>query len=267
MTRSKILQLSNVIALVVTVIVNYLSNTGIFNGNTMATVSARYENLFTPAGYAFSVWGLIYLFLAAFVIHQSKGIFGSTEAPPVVSRIGWAFVFSCIMNSLWVLAWLYDYTGLSVVIMALLLLSLLHIVRATRMELDVIHFKTIALEWWPFSIYLGWICVAMIANVAALLTKYQWDGFGISPTVWTVIMIFIAGAVNLLLIWKRNMREAAMIGVWGLVAVAVANQSQDRTVFVTALIVAGILFISSGIHGFMNRGRHFIEEKSFIPNR
>jgi len=65
----KIYQITNGVALVITVIINYLSNTGIFNGETMATVSAKYQNLFTPAGYAFSIWGLIYLGLFGFVIY------------------------------------------------------------------------------------------------------------------------------------------------------------------------------------------------------
>jgi hypothetical protein len=71
----KTLQIANILALIITLIINYLSNTGIFNGNTMATVSARYQNFFTPAGYAFSIWGVIYLGLAAFVIYQSWGFF------------------------------------------------------------------------------------------------------------------------------------------------------------------------------------------------
>src|SRR4051812_49151643 len=103
---TKTLQAANILALIVTIVMNYLSNTGIFNGSTMATVSARYQNYFTPAGYAFSVWGLIYLVLSAFVIYQSKGLFGSGKTPDIVGRIGWAFVASCVANCLWIIAWL-----------------------------------------------------------------------------------------------------------------------------------------------------------------
>lgn len=86
----KTLQIANIIALIVMVAVNYLSNTGLFNNETMASVSASYENLFTPAGYAFSIWGFIYLGLTGFIIHQSKGLFNSNcTTPDVVARIGW----------------------------------------------------------------------------------------------------------------------------------------------------------------------------------
>jgi hypothetical protein len=258
---NKTLQISNILALIITIIVNYLSNTGIFNGNTMASVSAEYQNLFTPAGYAFSIWGLIYIGLIAFAIHQSKGLFSAKPTPEVVSKIGWSFVISCIANSLWVIAWLYNYTGTSVVIMCVLLVSLLGIVRATRMELDLITFKQIALESWPFAIYVGWISVALIANVAAYLTKIGWDGFGLSDVAWTIIMIGAAVAVCLLLIWKRNMRESASVGIWALIAIAVANWNENQTVVYASLIAAAVILINTMIHGYKNRAHPFIIEK------
>ena len=256
----KTLQVANIIALIVTVVINYLSNTGVFNNNTMASVSARYQNYFTPSGYAFSIWGLIYLLLAAFAIYQAQGISGKREVPAVVEKIGWLFVLSCAANSAWVLAWLYDFTGLSVLIMIILLCSLWMIIVRTRMEMDLIPIKKIALTWWPFAIYLGWISVALIANVAAYFTKIGWDGFGLSPVAWTVIMICVAGMVYIGLTWKRNLRESSMVGVWALVAVAVANWGTAPAVVNAALIVSAIIFISSGIHAYRNRGRHYLEE-------
>ncbi|GGH27042.1 hypothetical protein GCM10007423_12480 [Dyadobacter endophyticus] len=254
------LQIANIIAVTVTVVVNYLSNTGIFNNSTMASVSARYQNLFTPSGYAFSIWGLIYLLLAVFVVYQSRGISGKREVPAVVEKVGWLFVISCAANSAWVLAWLYDFTGLSVLVMIVLLTSLWRIIVRTRMELDLIPIKKIALTWWPFAIYFGWISVALIANVAAWLTKIGWDGFGLSPVAWTVIMICVAGAVYLVLTWKRNLRESSMVGVWALVAVAVANWETAPAVVDAALIVSAVILISSGIHAHQNRGQHYLEE-------
>jgi hypothetical protein len=254
---NRTLQVANIVALIVTIVMNYLSNTGVFNGETMATVSARYQNLFTPAGYAFSIWGLIYIGLASFVIYQAKGIFDGSAVRPIVGKIGWMFVLSCIANCLWIAAWLYDYTGLSVIVMISLLASLCAIVLRTRMELDLIPLKKIAFEWWPFAMYLGWICVALIANSAAYLTKIEWNGFGLSDSVWTVVMIIAAVIVNLLLTWIRNLRESATIGAWGLAAVAVANQNENQSIYYAALIAVISLLVSCGIHGFKNRGKHF----------
>lgn len=249
----KILSVINIIALIITIILNYLSNTGIFNGNTMSTVSARYQNYFTPAGYAFSIWGLIYLGLAAFVIYHAIIAFKNNNENNVVLKVGWWFVISCLANSAWIFAWLYDYTGLSVIIMIVLLFSLVMIILRTRMELDDLPMKQIAFVWWPFSLYAGWITVALIANISAWLTKINWDGFGFSSIAWTIIMVIVAGIIYLIMIWQRNMREYALVGVWGLVAIAVANWTDQPGIVQTSVIVSVILFLSSSIHAIKNR--------------
>ncbi|MBC7744665.1 MAG: tryptophan-rich sensory protein [Flavobacterium sp.] len=250
-----ILQISNFIALILTLVINYLSNTGIFNGNTMATISAENQNLFTPAGYAFSIWGIIYIFLFSFVIYQGLSLFYKSFDDKVVLQIGWWFVVTCLANSAWVLAWLYNYIGISVLIMLLLLFSLLQIVIKTEMELTMIPLKKIVFTWWPFSIYFGWISVAAIANISAYLTKIEWDGFGISEINWAIIMIFIAGIINLFMIWKRNMREFALVGIWALLAVAVANYNSVQPVVIAAIFVSLVLLLNVLIHAFKNRNQ------------
>jgi len=249
----KVLQVTNAIALVITLVINYLSNTGIFNGNTMATVSASYQNYFTPSGYAFAIWGLIYIGLLAFVIYQARGLFTNAPNDWPVPEIGWWFVVSCAANSLWVFAWLYDYIGLSVIIMIVLLFSLIKIILNTRMELDDLPLKKIAFVWWPFCLYSGWITVALIADTAAWLTKIHWSGFGISGISWAVIMILVAAIINLGVTWIRNMREFALVGSWALIAIAVANWNEAEAVVITAIAAAVVLFISSGIHAYIHR--------------
>ena len=249
----KTLQILNGVALIVTIIINYLSNTGIFNGNTMAMVSGKYHNYFTPAGYAFSIWGLIYLGLIAFVIYQARSLWKKVEDEWPVLEIGWWFIISCVANSLWVIAWLYDYIGISVIIMAILLISLIKIILATRMELDDLPLKKIAFVWWPFCLYSGWISVAFVADAAAWLTKIKWNGFGISEVAWALIMIIVAGVINLFITWNRNMREFAFVGAWALIAIAVSNWNVQESIKITAIIVAAILLISSSIHGYKNR--------------
>lgn len=253
----KSLQITNGVALLAVIIVNFLATRGIFNGATVGDVSARYQSYFTPAGYAFSIWSVIYLGLIAFVIFQGRSLFKEREkeADKAVAQIGWWFVVSCIANILWLFAWLYDYIGLSVVIMALLLFALVRIIIQTHMETVDAPLQKIVFVWWPFSIYSGWIAVAIIANTAAYLTKVGWQRLGIGEFSWTMIMIMAVGVINLALTWTRNMREFALVGVWGLVAVAVANWGEEQPIAFTALATAAILFISSGIHGFINRKR------------
>jgi hypothetical protein len=245
----KTLQIANIIAFIVMVALNYISNTGLINGETMASVSAEYQNLFTPAGYAFSIWGLIYLGLGVFVIFQAISVRGKKLVP----KIGWWFVISCLLNMSWIFAWLFHYTDTSVIIMSLLLLSLLIIVFRTRMELDDEPLPVIAFFWWPFSFYSGWISVALIANVAAYLTSIGWDGLGISEVIWTIIMIIIAAIINLAITWTRNMREFAVVGAWGLAAVGIANHGGNNIIYYTAIAAAAVLLISSSVHAIKNR--------------
>ena len=249
----KTLQIINTVAFVITIVINYVAGAGLLNGQTIGDISGRYENLFTPAGYAFSIWGLIYLMLAGFVIYQARGLFKKVEKDDFILQIGWWFVISSIANSLWLIAWVNDYIALSVLLITILLFSLLKIVINTNMERWDAPFPKIVLLWWPFCFYSGWITVAVIANISAYLTKAGWQGWGISDPAWAIIMIIAAGLINLFMIITRNMREFALVGIWGLIAVAVANWSIHQPIVVTAIIVSVILFTAIAIHGYQNR--------------
>ncbi len=251
----KILPIANGLALLITIAINYVSNTGMLNGNTMKTVSDQYFNFFTPAGYAFSIWGLIYLGLIGFVCYTGRSIFNGKDTEPLLLKIGWWFVVSCLANSLWVVVWLYEYTGLSVIIMGVLLLSLLKIIVNTRMELDYHPTKTYIFVFWPFALYSGWVSVAIIANLAAWLTKINWTGWGISEVSWTIIIVLVAGLINIYMIRTRNLREFAVVGIWGLVAVAMSNQSTNSAITYTCYAVAFIVFIFIGISAMKNKQR------------
>jgi hypothetical protein len=248
----KTLQISNGIALVSTIVINYLSNTGIMNNTTIGEISGGLRTLFTPAGYAFAIWGLIYLLLLGFAMYQGRSLVVNVRDDDFILNIGWWFVLSCIANSAWVFSWIYSYTGVSCLFIFLLLISLLKIVWNNKMELWDAPFSVKIFLWWPFVIYCGWVTVASIANVSAYLVKIDWNGFGLSPVTWTIIMISIATLVNLAITWIRNMREFAYVGAWALIAIGVANQEIETTVANTAFIAATILIFSSLMHGFKN---------------
>ncbi len=246
------LQIANGMALGSTIFINYLSNTGLMNNTTIGEISGGLRTLFTPASYAFAIWGLIYLMLLGFAIYQGRSLVVKVRDDDFVMNIGWWFVLSCIANCAWVFSWIYGYTGLSCVFIFLLLISLLKIVWNNRMELWDAPISVIAFLWWPFVIYSGWVTVASIANVSAYLVKIDWSGFGLSPVTWTIIMIGIATVVNLAITWKRNMREFTLVGAWALIAIGVANQNIETSIANTAFIAAGILILSSLIHSFKN---------------
>lgn len=245
------LQIANGIALVSTIIINYLSNTGLLNSKTIGDVSDGLTTLFTPAGYAFSIWGFIYLLLIGFIFYQGKSLFSSnTTSDSVVLKIGWWFVISCIANSVWVFLWIYGETGISCFFILLLLFSLMQIIFRCRLELDLEPFSKMLFIAWPFVFYAGWVTVASIANISAYLYKINWDGFGIASETWAIVMISVAVLVNIWAIFSRNLREFAVVGAWALIAIGVRNQETYQNVTNIAYIGAGILFIACGIHAF-----------------
>lgn len=249
----KSLQIANGIAFVSTVFINYLSNTGLLNNTTIGEVSDSYKSLFTPAGYTFAIWGIIYLLLLGFVIFQGRSLFVKVKNDDFVLKTGWWFVLSCVFNSAWVFAWIYEYTAMSCVFIFLLLFSILKIVWNNRMELDDEPLPIILCLWWPFVVYSGWVTVASIANVSTYLLKIDWDGFGISQEIWTLIMIAIAVAINLFMIWKRNMREFALVCVWALIGINNANNTVNSSIDIACNIGVVILFINVSIHSYKNR--------------
>ena len=245
------LQIANGIALISTIIINYLSNTGLLNGATIGNVSNGLQTLFTPAGYAFSIWGFIYLLLIGFIFYQGKSLFSSnTSSDDVVERIGWWFVISCVANSSWVFLWLYGETGISCVLILLLLFSLMQIVFKLRLKLDDKSFYNVLFVSWPFVFYAGWVTVASIANISAYLFKINWDGFGISPENWAIIMIVVAVLVNIWAIHSRNLQEFALVGAWALIAIGIRNQDTFENVSYIAFIGAFTLIVDSGYHAF-----------------
>lgn len=243
----KKLQIANGFFLVFTIIFNYLSNTGIFNGKTIANVSNEYQNLFTPSGYAFSIWGLIYLLLIGFVFYTGRSLFKTSknEADGFVEKIGWWFVISCIANCVWILTWLYGYTGVSVIVLLIAFISLLMILT------EALKYNSGNAQKWfinfPFQIYAGWVSVALIAATAAWLTKIGWNGLGISEITWTIILMITASIIHLFMTWKKNAPIFAFVAVWALVAIAVANKEVSQEIYFTALIAAGFVFVSSVI--------------------
>ncbi len=250
----KILQIANSLALGSTIFINYLSNTGLMNNTTIGEVSDSYKSLFTPAGYTFAIWGIIYLLLIVFAIYQGRSLFtNKITENSFIEKTGWWFIISCVFNSLWIFAWIYEYTGLSCVFIFLLLVSLYKIVWNNRMSLDDERFPVIAFVWWPFVIYSGWVTVASIANVSTYLVKVEWDGLGLSQITWTLIMISIAVLINLVMTWKRNMRGFALVGAWALIGIGNANKDVNDTLMGVAFVSAVLLLLSIAIHAYKNR--------------
>lgn len=242
----------NTLTLAVALVANYLSGTGYFGGATVGEISAQYENLFTPAGYAFGIWGLIYLMLIAFVAHQWYAWVNKREDRELKQTGIW-FMLGNLFNAGWIVAWLNGYIGVSVILTLLILTTLLVLMFRLRLETWNAPVRIIVFVWWPLAIYLGWAIVAFTANVAVYLTSIDWGMAGIPEPAWAMTMIIVAAIIYVFLVFTRNLRESAAVGIWALIAIAVKQWPDNQAVAVTAVIMSGILFLVISWHAYRNR--------------
>lgn len=250
--RSIIRPILNTLSLLAALFVNYWVNAGNLNGKSVGAVSDKYGSLFTPAGYAFSIWGLIYLLLLCYVGYQWYQWHTGRQIEQM-ERSGYWFTLANIANGAWVIAWVYELTGLSVLIMLVLLFSLVQLVIKLDLERWDAPLDVIAFIWWPLSIYLGWIILATVSNIAAFLASVGWDGSPLTPQAWTIWLIIVSTVVYVLLTVKRFMREASAVGIWGLVAIAVAQWDSNPGIVYAAISGAVVLLITAGYQGYKNR--------------
>jgi len=235
-----LLQSLNVLAFAVTVIVNALANSLPLNGRTTAEVSNMYFTLVTPAGYVFSIWGVIYMLLLVFAVFQALP--GQREKP-FLKQISILFILSGVFNVVWLFLWHYDQIVLSVALMFALLATLIAIylrlgigkTSATLKEKVCVHL--------PFSVYLGWITVASIANVSSALVSIQWNGFGLANDTWAVLVIAVALLITLAVIATRKDIAYSLVLVWALIGIAV-NQSAYQNIVLAAEISAIVIIVA-----------------------
>lgn len=250
--KQKVLLILNSISFLLVLVVNGLAGSGAFFGESVGSVSQELDNLFTPAGYAFSIWGLIYLGLAIFLIFQWYSLIKQKNEDVLVAT-GSLFFIANLTNVAWILLWINRMPGFAMLAMLVLLATLVAIAFSLRLETWDAPVSVIAFVWWPWTIYLGWIVVATVANAAAWLTSLGWSGGPFSECLWTIIIIGVATLIYLSLIYTRNMREAAMVGVWAFVAIAVKQFDSNPEIATTAIAASAILLIAAGIHGYKNQ--------------
>lgn len=245
MRKDTIRQLVNVVALVATIAVNGLANALPLNGLTTGEISDRFDVYFVPAGYVFSIWGLIYLALGAFAIYQALP---SQRENPRLRRVGYLFALSCAANLAWLFLWHYEVFPLTLAAMVILLLSLI----AIYLRLGIGRPQVPAAERWlvrvPFSIYLGWVTVATIANVTSLLDYLNWGGWGISAEAWAVIMLVTATGVSSTVALTRGDVAYSLVLIWALSGIAVKHATTpvvSVTAWVTTVVVALVMVIGA----------------------
>ena len=199
--------------------VNALANIIPINGYNTGQISAFYPNAFVPAGFTFSIWGIIYLLLLSYTIGFTFYSIKSQQHPKafiLIERINIYFLWTCVFNMSWIVAWHYLQIELSVLIMLLFLSTLIQLfLKSKIMAHDLNRTQRIILQT-PFIVYLGWISVATIANITALLVAYKWTALNIAPAYWSATMILIAIVLAVLMLRKFIVVEFALVVAWAL---------------------------------------------------
>jgi len=211
-------RLVTLVAAIATIVVNMAAVLLPLNGLTTKELADRYQVYFVPAGYVFSIWSLIYLLLVVFAVWQ---LLPAQRGDRRTSGIAPLFWLSCLANTTWIFLWHFEQVPASLVAMVVLLGSLI----AIYMKLDVGRADPGRSQRWAvnavFSVYLGWITVATIANATTVLDYVGWSGWGIAPETWTAIMLTVAVVLAGISAATRRDVLYLLVLVWAFAGIAV----------------------------------------------
>ncbi|MDQ1279165.1 MAG: hypothetical protein QG670_425 [Thermoproteota archaeon] len=221
------------------VLVNGLAGgTSIIGGKNTAQISNSNLTLITPAGYVFSIWGIIYVLLGIFIVYQALP---SQQGNDYQQKIGVLFILSSIFNIVWLFLWQFEYLVFSVALMFLLLITLILIYLCLNIGKTKISMRERLAVHLPFSVYLGWITIASIANVAVTLVSLGWNGFGISGLTWaTIITIVILLITSIMVVTRKDVAYSLVI-IWALIGISVGqggNQTVVLLIQASAVVIA-----------------------------
>ncbi len=243
MTKKEYFQIFNLIGFIATVIVNFLAVLLPIGGMTTQELSDAIPNLFVPAGITFSIWSIIYIFLGLFSIYQIRDIFKEDKIEmKFLNDIGYFFILGSLANVLWILVWHYQLVPLSLIFMIVLLVSLLLIYMKLNIgKSEVSKIEKIAVHI-PFSIYLGWISVATIANITAVLVVLGVSGFGLLAEILTIIVIAVVVLITFAMLLLRKDCAYSLVIFWALLGIFIKQSVANLTIAIVALI-SGILIL------------------------
>lgn len=254
----------NIITLLFMLVMNTIAVVSPLAGHRPADVSNHFDNLFVPAGITFSIWSIIYLLLITFCVVQFIQV--KKRRSEITLRIGYLFAISNIANGLWIVAWSYLRIGLSVILMLTILLSLIMIHTKLkigyRRRLTTLRKYTVFV---PFSIYLGWISVATIANIAALIVSFNLPFGDVMQTLLTMIVIAIAGLLACISLRLRTDYYFASVIIFALSGIIIKRlQSPPLNSYVAMMAFLTIMVIIYNI--YLTQSRKNIQRLSLTTS-
>ena len=241
---------SNLFSIILALTVNVLASTLPLNGQNTGEISDRFQVFFVPAGYVFTIWFLIFVGWIAFAIFQ---FLPAQKDNQRLRNLGYWFALSGVFNAAWLFCWHFNLFGLSVLVMLALLGTLI----ISYVRLDVGRSVVSYAEKWAvdvsISVYLGWISVATVANITSWLYSINWNGFGITPQVWAVIMLVVASLIGVMMALSRKDSGYLLVFVWAFAGIAV-KQAVESLVALTAW-VATVTMFGFAIYSIFQRRR------------
>jgi benzodiazapine receptor len=238
------LQGINIVAFLATVAVNALAGSTTFlNGVTSGEVSDMYPTLITPAGFTLVIWGIIYSLLLIFILYQA---IPKNRNKPFLNNIGILFALSGIFNISWLFLWHYELVTYSLILMLALLGTLIGIYLRLDIGRATVSIKERLAVHLSFSVYLGWISIATIANVAVALTAIGWDGWGIEPSTWAGIIIYFALLVTAVVLGTRKDVAFSLVVVWSLIGI-LANQSEYPNIALASEVGIVLILVAGAV--------------------
>lgn len=233
-------QISVIMTILVTLIINVLADVLPINGLNTGAISDTFHVYFVPAGYVFSIWGIIYIGLIAYAVFQALP---SQKENPRLQSTGWWVVLGSLANCTWIFLWHYEQFVGTLGAMVILLATLI----AVYLRLGINRFKVSTGETWtvrvPFSIYLGWITVATIANITDVLDYIGWNQFGISAAVWMVVILAAVVVITGLMNFLRRDVAFAVVLLWALAGIA-AKFPAEGIVTIATWVTFGLVAIT-----------------------
>lgn len=227
--------LANALGYIWMIVMNTLAIVLPLGGISTQALSERYDNPFTPIGFTFSIWSVIYLLLLLFTFIPLWQSWQGKKTTPVQKNITWLYPLSCLLNGLWIVTWHYQFIGVSVVIMVGLLVTLIRIHMAVRVAKPTRFDSIITLP--AFSIYLGWISVATIANIAAWSVEGGWTGDLTSQIIGTNIMVGVATLLGATMFVRYRDVFFNLVIIWALYGIMSKRIMVDEVIFASTILV------------------------------
>lgn len=242
------------VSFVLMLVFNILAETLPIN-QTTAQVSETYNNMFVPASFTFSIWGVIYILLGLYVLYLF-GVFKKLELPAEkLIKINYMFIVLNFLNMLWLFSWHFELMLPTVLTIVTMLVTLIFInFEFKDLEIAPKQKWLVAL---PFALYFGWITVATVANVSAYLTFLEWDMFAWGEDVWMAIILNVVIVISALTTIKFKSYAYAAAVAWGLIGLLVSQLTTYGGEFVTVWVILIcaiiILDLASALVYFSNK--------------